>query len=278
MINSPTTVDRPDTVTVGLVQFEASQDKTSNIHKALQLAAQAATHGAQIITFPEMFLMPWVFATQEDHKALAETADSPVWETFRALAFRHQVVLVCPFYEQSEQGDAGRYYNATLVIDANGATAGRYRKHHLPPDNERWHFALGDGPIRGIDTQFGRIGVYICWENFIPEGARLLGLDGVHTVFAPSAATSTEDAYRWEVAVRANAMVNSCYWVRTNRIEPPFYGKSFIVNPAGEYAVLPLDTQERVTITTLDLTLIDRERSAWTYLADRRPDQYDGLR
>lgn len=261
----------PSQVTIGMVQFPAHHDKATNIERALRLAEQAADQGAQIIAFHEMFMLPWAFATSADSRTLADRRDSPIFDAFRALAQSRCVVLVCSCYEA---GEDGRYYNAAHVIDADGTTAGWYRKHHLPPDHERDHFSLPDDPIRAMDTAYGRLGVYVCWENFLPEGARLLALDGAQIVFAPTAATSHADAYRWEIALKAHALCNSLYWVRLNRVEPPFYGENFIVGPDGNFVVAPLPADERIQIAILDLTTIRLEREAWTYLADRRPTQY----
>ncbi|MBX3065694.1 MAG: nitrilase-related carbon-nitrogen hydrolase [Anaerolineae bacterium] len=265
------TTARPDSVRVGMVQFAASNDKHMNIEKALWMADEAADQGAQIVAFHEMFMLPWLFAETVTHPDTSDRLDGAVWERFRELAQRRKLVLVCPFHEDA--GD-GHYYNTTLVIDADGSNAGHYRKHHLPPDNERCHFSLGTDPIRGMDTQYGRIGVYICWDNFVPEGVRALALDGANIVFSPSAATDYPNRYRWEIALRANALTNSLYCVRLNRIEPPCYGQSFIASPNGDYVVPPTKAVETVIVALLDLTMIEKERREWTYLADRRPDQY----
>ncbi len=260
-------------LTLGLIQFAADADESANLYRALTMAEQAAQQGAQFIVFHEMFMLPWVFGRQDEAQDLAHGADSEIWAPFRSLARHYESVLICSFFER----DTDNYYNAALVIDADGTTAGHYRKHHLPPDNERLHFARGDEPIRAFPTRYGKIGVYVCWDNFFPEGARALALDGARIVFAPTAATDREAAHRWETVLCANAMVNGCYWVRANRIEPPFYGASMIIGPDGRVMAGPLGTSDMITLSSLDMDRIESERRAWTFLADRRPDQYGAL-
>lgn len=261
-------------LTLGLIQFAANADESANIRKALAMAEQAAQQGAQFIVFHEMFMLPWLFARPGETSALAHSADSEIWVPFRALARQYESVLICSFYER---GQANEYYNAALVIDADGETAGHYRKHHLPPDNERLHFVRGNEPFRAISTRYGKIGVYICWDNFFPEGARAIALDGARIVFAPTAATERAAARRWETILCANALVNGCYWVRANRIESPFYGASMIIGPDGYVMAGPLGSSDMITLTALDMDRIESERRAWTFLADRRPDQYRAL-
>jgi N-carbamoylputrescine amidase len=261
-------------LTLGLIQFAASADESANIHRALMMGEQAAQQGAQFVVFHEMFMLPWHFARPDDASSLAHSADSEIWAPFRALARQYASVLICSFYERN---GADEYYNAALVIDADGETAGHYRKHHLPPDNERLHFMRGDEPFRAFSTRYGKIGVYVCWDNFFPEGARALALDGAQIVFAPTAASERAAVHRWETALCANALTNGCYWVRANRIEPPFYGASLIAGPDGKVIAGPLGTSDMIALTTLDMDRIESERHAWTFLADRRPDQYGAL-
>lgn len=266
---------RPDGVVAGLIQFPAEDDKHDNINRALQLAWEAADAGADIIAFHEMFMLPWVFFDEEPgYEDLADTIDSPVWEPFRMLAAEKEVVLVCSFYEA---GIEGRCYNSALVIDTDGVIAGRYRKRHLPPDTERVHFARGGGPFATFPTRKGRIGVYICWDNFFPEGARALALDGADIVFAPSAATELESAHRWRLAIQANAMFNGIPWVRINRSEVPFYANKFVAGADGKMTFYSDEPGEWVSLVEIDYTATDRSRAGWTFLQDRRPRLYKRL-
>jgi predicted amidohydrolase len=268
----PLSFPRPDNLTVGLVQFFSGDDKQANIQRALGLAWQAADAGAEIIAFPEMFMLPWVFAEPEArYQNLAETMDSTIWEQFKMLAHDKQVVLVCSFFER---GMEGRFYNSTLIIDTDGTVVGRYRKHHLPPDNERLHWIPDSSPFSSFPTRKGRIGVYICWDNFFPEGARALALDHADIVFGPSAATEEDAAYKWKVVFQHNAMINGIPWVRINRIEPPCYPASYVVNAEGQIIHEVNTIEEGFSLATVDLTLTDRVRKQWTFMEDRRPEMY----
>lgn len=263
---------RPDRVVVGLIHFPAMAEKELNYERALELAWEAAENGAEIIAFHEMFLLPWVFDDAEYvYEGLADSVDSMIWEQFQILASEKQVVLICPFYEA---GDDGKFYNAALIIDTDGYIVGVYRKHHLPPDNERLHFARGDDPITAFTTNKGRVGVYICWDNFFPEGARALALDGADIVFAPSAATDLEYAYKWHIAIQHNAMVNSVPWVRINRAEPPFYATKFVADAEGKRQFYADNPHEYISMVTIDHTHTDRVRNSWTFMKDRRPHLY----
>ncbi|MBI5929419.1 MAG: hypothetical protein HY862_08930 [Chloroflexi bacterium] len=268
----PLSFPRPDTVNLGLVQFPAGDDKQTNIQRALGLAWQAADAGAEIIVFPEMFMLPWLFAEPEAHyQNLADSADGGVWEPFKMLAHDKRVVLVCSFFER---GMEGRFYNSALVIDTDGTIVGKYRKHHLPPDNERQHWMPDSSPFSAFPTRKGRIGIYICWDNFFPEGARALALDHADIVIGPSAATELDAAYKWKIAFQHNAMVNGIPWVRINRIEPPCYPASFVVDAEGQITHETNSAEEGFSLATVDLTLTDRVRQQWTFMADRRPEMY----
>lgn len=266
--------ERPSSCRIAVVQFPAQDDKSDNLQKAVTLAWQAADDGADIIAFPEMFLLPWVFAEEdaENFAYLANRTDDGFWTPLRTVARDKQVVLLCPFFEH---GVEERRYNSCMVIDANGEIVGRYRKRHLPPDNERLHFMPGDGPFTTFPTAFGRIGIYICWDNFFPEGARALALDGADIVFAPTAATDENAAYKWELAIAGNALANGIPWVRVNRIGEDFYPANFVALPDGQ--IMPLDSEPGYTIVDIDYTFSDRVRAEWTFMQDRRPELYGDL-
>lgn len=265
---------RPDGVRIALVHFEPEQHKSDNMQTAVRLAWQAADEGANIISFPEMFLLPWVFASEEvdAYEHLADPFNGNIWTPLRTLARDKQVVLVCPFFER---GDDKRNYNSCLVIDIHGEIAGCYRKRHLPPDNERLHITPGDGIFSAFQTAYGRVGVYICYDNFFPEGARAIALDGADIVFAPSASTEIDAAFKWEIAIASHALANGIPWVRINRIESPCYRASFVALASGE--IVPVDSDEGFALVEIDYTDTDRVRAKWPFMEDRRPDQYQVL-
>lgn len=272
---SPLSFQRPNGIVAGLIQFTPEDDKQANINHALQLAWEAADEGADVIAFQEMFMLPWVFNDDEPMwDVLAEPMDSLVWEPFRALALEKEVALVLSFFEA---GIEGRFYNSALVIDTDGVTAGRYRKRHLPPDNERIHFARGKGPFSAFPTRKGRIGVYICWDNFFPEGARAIALDKADIVFAPSAATELEASYKWRLAIQHNAMVNGIPWVRINRSEMPFYASKMVAGADGKVTFFSDDPNEKLSVVEIDYRQTDTIREEWTFMKDRRPEIYNRL-
>ncbi len=271
----PLKFPRPDSIVAGLVQFDPIDDKQANIQRALQLAWQASDDGAEVILFPEMFMLPWVFDDDEDvYEPLADASESALWEPFQSLASEKDVVLVCPYFER---GVDGRLYNSAVVIDVDGYISGNYRKRHLPPDNERVHFTGGEGPLSAFNTRKGRIGVYICWDNFFPEGARALALDQADIVFAPTAATELASLYKWNIAIQHNAMINGIPWVRLNRCEEPFYANKMVVNAEGRKIFYSDDPNEHISLVEIDYTLTDSIRNEWTFLADRRPSIYQQL-
>lgn len=262
----PLRFPRPDTVKVGLIQFPPIDDIQANIQRALQLAWQAAEEGADIVFFPEMFMLPWVFADDTPrHEHLAQTPDDPIWQPLRALAAERNIVLICSFFER---GMEGRFYNSVLVIDTDGTTAGRYRKHHLPPDNERVHYVPDKGPYSAFSTRKGRLGVYICWDNFFPVGAQALAIDAADLVFAPSAATEWNALYKWKTAIQYNAMITGLPWIRLNRCEPPFYSHLFAVNAEGQAIHDTSDPDQSITLITIDYRETQRVRQVWPFLED----------
>lgn len=265
----------PDEVQIGLVQFRASEEKHTNIQCALSLAWEAAEAGADIIAFHEMFMLPWVFSEPEDvYEPLADTVESNVWDPFKTLAAQKQVVLVCSFFEL---GFENRKYNSAVVIDTDGAIVGTYRKRHLPPDNERVHFTRGTGPFSAFNTHKGRVGIYVCWDNFFPEGARALALDDADIVFAPTAATERDHAYKWRIALQHNALINTTPWVRLNRIESPFYGDNFVLNAEGKMIHEVNHQDEAFSLVPINYKSRQSIREQWTFLQDRRPDLYGSL-
>jgi predicted amidohydrolase len=266
---------RPTQLNIGLIQFQSEEDKHANIQRALSLAWESASAGADIITFHEMFMLPWVFSDDEAvYEPLADSTESSVWEPFKTLAAQKNVVLVCSFFER---GVEDRNYNSALVIDSDGRIAGAYRKRHIPPDNERVHFTAGSGPFSAFPTRKGRIGVYICWDNFFPEGARAIALDRADIVIAPTAATELDHAYKWRLAIQHNALINGIPWVRLNRIEAPFYGDNFIVDAEGRIVLEIPHQEDDIALATINLKETVEARRKWTFMQDRRPELYGVL-
>lgn len=263
------------------IQIHSTDDKTKNLEKAQRMARIAAERGAQLICFPELFSTPWFPADiRAENFSLAEEIPGPTAEIMQALAREIEAVLVLPFFEKS---GSGKYFNTALVVDADGEIAGKYRKIHVPQIplwEERAYFSAGDLGFPVFETRYARVGVQICWDNFFPEGTRILSLKGAQVVFAPTAAAFASQE-KWARAICANAAFNGVYILRVNRVgkeaKQHFYGKSFCASPEGEIVDGASGVQEGVVLTEMDLSEIELTRRVWTFLRDRRPETYGDL-
>jgi N-carbamoylputrescine amidase len=279
------------TVTVGLLQMQASPEAQVNRERAVAGVRRAAAQGAQIICLQELFSSRY-FCQSEDaaHFCLAEPIPGPTTETFGRLAAELQVVLIVPLFEQRAPG---LYHNSAVVFDADGSRLGTYRKMHIPDDPgyyEKFYFTPGDLGYRSYTTRYASIGVLICWDQWFPEAARLTALSGAQILFYPSAigwhsdepsevARAQHEA--WEVVQRSHAITNGVYVAAVNRVgcegEVTFWGASFVAAPCGQLvARAPHDT-EATLLATCDLTAIDSVRQTWPFLRDRRIDTYAPL-
>ncbi len=260
------------------IQIHSTEDKMKNLEKAQRMARIAAERGAQMICFPELFSTPWFPVDIRDANfSLAEEIPGATTEIMQALARELAAVLILPFFEKS---GSGQYFNTALVVDAGGEIAGKYRKIHVPQIplwEEKAYFASGDLGFPVFETRFARVGVQICWDNFFPEGTRILSLKGAQVVFAPTAAAFASQE-KWARAICANAAFNGIYIFRVNRVgkeaKQHFYGKSFCASPEGELVDGASGVQEGVVLREIDLSEIERTRRVWTFQRDRRPEVY----
>ena len=284
-------------VKIGLLQTWADSDPESNLNRTLQLAHAAADCGAQIICTQELFRSPY-FCQSEDHGnfALAEKIpEGPSTTAFCRLAEERGVVVIASLFEQRM---AGVYHNTAAVIDADGSFLGKYRKMHIPDDPlfyEKFYFTPGDLGFRAWDTHFGRIGVLVCWDQWFPEAARLVAMQGAQIIFYPTAIgwhPAEREKYgeahhsSWETIQRAHAVANGCYVAVANRVglERPvggdgieFWGQSFIANTSGQILAKADATKEEILIQEIDLATVDVTRTHWPFLRDRRIDAYGDL-
>jgi N-carbamoylputrescine amidase len=178
----------PDTVRVALVQMSCAVEKQPNVDKALARIAEAAQQGAQIVCLQELFHNQYPCQT-EDHArfAEAEPIPGPTSEAIAAAAKQHGVVVIASLFERRAPG---LYHNTAVVYDADGSTAGVYRKMHIPDDPlyyEKFYFTPGDLGFKSFDTRFGKVGVCVCWDQWYPEAARLTALTGAEFLFYPTA-------------------------------------------------------------------------------------------
>lgn len=272
------------TVKVSAIQFApaASADPLS---EACDLVREAARQGGQVILLPELFLGPYFCRSQEEEFFdLAAPADGhPAVAKLSALAAELGVVLPVSIFER----DGPHFYNSVVMLDADGAVLGTYRKSHIPDGpgyQEKYYFRPGGGGFRVWETRHGRIGVGICWDQWFPEAARAMALMGAEILFYPTAIgaepqdPSLDTAARWRRAMLGHAVSNTMPVVAANRVGDEggqiFYGTSFIADQAGEVLTDLTRTETGVITAAFDLDAIRTERAAWGFFRDRRPELY----
>ena len=288
-------------VNIGIVQMSCSGDVDANFNKAIAKIREAAAQGAQVICLQELFKSLY-FCDIEDHGnfSLAEAIPGPSTETLGQLAKELNVVIIASLFEKRAHG---LYHNTTAVLDADGTYLGKYRKMHIPDDPgyyEKFYFTPGDADIPGqkddagyriFETQFAKIGVLICWDQWYPEAARITSLMGAEILFYPTAIgwdmnekdqVINEEQYgAWQTIQRGHAVANGVYVVSVNRVgveaEQLFWGGSFIANPQGRLLYLAPHDQEVVHTEPLDLGKLDYYRTTWPFLRDRRVDSYQQI-
>ena len=259
------------------IQITCSEEKERNIEKAVRFTKIAIEKGAQIICFQELFTTHW-FPREMNKRffSLAEKADGLTIATMRRLAKEYGVVLICPIFEIEENS----FYNSAVVVDADGEILGSYRKIHVPQIplwEERYYFSSGNHGFPVFETKFAPIGIQICWDNFFPEGSRILALKGAKILFSPTAAAFAPQR-RWETVISSNAIANGVYIFRVNRVgseeKQDFYGRSFCISPEGELLDKPTGMKDSIALIEVDLKNIDKTRKEWPFLRDRRPEVY----
>jgi len=282
-------------VTLGLVQTSCSANPRENLKKTLAAAAQAVKQGANIICTQELFTSQY-FCQSEDHEyfKLAEPVPGPTTAAFQKFARQHEVVVVASLFEKRA---AGLYHNTAVIIDADGALLGRYRKMHIPDDPlfyEKFYFTPGDLGFRAWQTRYAKIGVLICWDQWYPEAARLTALQGAEILFYPTAIGwhpsekakhGTRQHNAWETIQRSHAVANGCYVAAVNRIGHEnlcgdgleFWGQSFVAGTAGEILAKASADKEENLVVPLQIDQVDATRTHWPFLRDRRIDAYGDL-
>ena len=283
-------------VKLGLLQSACSPNPAENLKKTLALTEKAAKQGAQIICTQELFRSEY-FCQKEDHEyfKLAEKIPGPSTEAFQKIAKKHKVVIIASLFEKRA---SGVYHNTAVVIDADGSLLGIYRKMHIPDDPsfyEKFYFTPGDLGFKAWDTQYGKIGVCVCWDQWYPEAARLTAMQGAEILFYPTAIgwhPSEKKEYgenqhgAWELIQRSHAVANGCYVAVANRIglEKPaggdgleFWGQSFVAGTSGQIMAKASENKEEILIVPVDLAKVDMTRTHWPFLRDRRIDAYGDL-
>jgi N-carbamoylputrescine amidase len=280
-----------DRVTLGLIQMSAGDNLTANLEKANERITAAAKKGAQIVCLQELFRSRY-FCQSENHKnfKLAESIPGPTTEALSALAAEREVVIVASIFERRS---AGVYHNTAVVIDADGAIAGIYRKMHIPDDPlyyEKFYFTPGDLGFPSFPTRYAKIGALVCWDQWFPEGARLAALSGAQILVYPTAigwipneprAIAQQQRAAWELIQRSHAVANGVYVAAVNRVgregKIKFWGHSFVAGPLGEVVAHAGGEREEILLAKCDLARIEETRQSWPFLRDRRIDAYGAL-
>ncbi len=280
-----------DTVRIGLVQMSCGPEPHLNLEKALSRIEDAAARGAQVVCLQELFRTYYPCQSEDPANfELAEPIPSPTTEALAALGGARKVVIIASIFEHRADGI---YHNTAVVLDADGRVAGRYRKMHVPDDPryyEKFYFTPGDLGFSAHESACGKLGVLVCWDQWFPEAARLLALDGARIVFYPTAIgwhlDEVESERRrqleaWITIQRAHAIANGLYVAAVNRVGCEdglqFWGNSFVADPLGEVIARASETSEETLVVDCNLSEIAETRRNWPFLRDRRIDAYGDL-
>ena len=276
-------------ITVAATQFACSSDRVANLATAERLIRAAAKQGANVILIQELFETPYFCKDHSpDYFDVALTiGDNPAVKRFQSLAAELNVVLPASFYERA--GNA--FYNSVAMVDADGSILGIYRKAHIPESpgyHEKFYFSPGDTGFKVWKTRFGTIGVGICWDQWFPEGARVMALLGAEILLYPTAiGAEPQDATidsrdHWQRAMQGHAAANVMPVIASNRIGTEkgerwtvtYYGSSFIADQTGAIVEQADRSGEAILTATFDLEALRKYRDAWGVFRDRRPELY----
>jgi N-carbamoylputrescine amidase len=276
-------------VTLAATQFDCTPDAARNLSRAERAVREAARMGAQVILLQELFETSYFCKDHlSSHFALARPVEgSPVVARFQQLARELGVVLPLSVFERANNA----YFNSLVMIDADGAALGVYRKSHIPEGpgyHEKYYFSPGDTGFRVWRTRYGTLGAGICWDQWFPEAARCMALMGADVLLYPTAIgsephdASIDSRDHWQRCMQGHAAANVMPLVASNRVgvergekyEMTFYGSSFIAGPTGEKVAEADRTSEAVLTATFDLDAIRAQRHAWGVFRDRRPELY----
>jgi len=275
-------------IKVAVLQAAFMGDMSANIQKVAAMVREAADQGADIVLPPELFCGPYFCKTQEEHHFASAYpwAEHPAVVDLAPLARELNVVLPVSIFERA----GPEYFNTVVMIDADGSLMGFYRKSHIPDGpgyQEKYYFRPGDTGFRVWATQKGRVGVGICWDQWFPEAARAMALQGAEILLYPTAIgaepqdAGLDTAARWRRAMQGHAVSNVIPVAAANRVGDEdgqvFYGTSFICDHTGEIASDIGREDQAIAWAEFDLDEIERDRAAWGFFRDRRTDLYDGL-
>ena len=279
-------------VSFALIQLSCDEDQSKNAVKTFSAIREAASKGAQVICLQELFQS--VYFCYEENPSffdLAETIPGPLTNQLGDLAKELGVVIVASMFEKRA---AGIFHNTTAVIDADGQFLGKYRKMHIPDDPgyyEKYYFTPGDLGYLVFDTQYAKIGVLICWDQWYPEAARLTALKGAEVLVYPTAIgwdleeknneINREQYQAWQTIQRSHSVANGIPVVSVNRVGvehgQQFWGGSFVSNAFGRVIFQASHDQEEVAIVAVDVDSSEYYRKTWPFFRDRRIDSYGDI-
>lgn len=283
---------------VGMVQQSCTTDIKANIAKLTENIRKCAASGAELVVLQELHNSVYFCQTEDASLCdLAETIPGPSTERFGAIARELGIVLVLSLFERRAPG---LYHNTAVVIEKDGSIAGKYRKMHIPDDPcfyEKFYFTPGDLGFRPIQTSVGSLGVLVCWDQWYPEAARLMALNGAQLLIYPTAiggvGTDSKEEQQtqrqaWQLVQRGHSVANGVPVVTVNRVghedDPSgntigldFWGYSFATGPQGEILAQFGTDEEGVKVVDIDIDRTEYVRRGWPFLRDRRIDAYDPI-
>ena len=286
------------TIKVGLIQQSCTGNTAENMDKLKHSIEDVASKGAELVVLQELHNTLYFCQTENTSLFdLAETIPGPSTEFYSRVASANSIVLVTSLFEKRAPG---LYHNTAVVFDKDGSIAGKYRKMHIPDDPayyEKFYFTPGDLGFEPIQTSIGKLGVQVCWDQWYPEGARLMTLKGAEILIYPTAIgwestdTPEEKARQleaWVISQRGHAVANGLPVIAVNRVghEPDpskqtngirFWGNSFVAGPQGEILAQADNMKEENIVTEVDITRSEEVRRWWPFLRDRRIDEFDKL-
>lgn len=283
--------------TIAAIQLCLDSLPDDNLKKCSSWIRQAAEEGANIVCLPELY-SSFYFCQTEDtkHFRFAEQLYGKSFEAFSRMAAELGIVIIVPFFEKRT---AGIYHNSAYIINADGKDAGLYRKMHIPDDPgyyEKFYFTPGDLGFKAFQTRFGRLAVLICWDQWFPEAARIVALQGAEILFYPTAIGWHPDEKEkygkkqldaWITVQRGHAVANGMYVTSVNRVGfeklngnnhgIEFWGSSFICGPQGEILAQASDKKEEILYAVVDTAYIELVRQNWPFFRDRRIDAFGDI-
>ena len=286
-----------DKFVIAGIQISLSSNTDDNLNKALDWTEKAAKQGADVVCLPELYRSQY-FCQKEDADLfdLAETVPGPSSEAFQKAAAALNVSIVVPIFEKRAPG---LYHNSAVIINKGGEILGIYRKMHIPDDPafyEKFYFTPGDLGFKAFDTEDGKIGTLICWDQWYPEGARITALKGASVLFYPTAIGwhpyekeqyGTAQRESWITIQRSHAIANGVYVAAVNRVGfertvneqagLEFWGSSFICDPQGVILAMGSTDKEEIIMAEVDISHIEYIRRNWPFLRDRRIDFYSDI-